>query len=213
VAASNPKAASNDGFSLARVFIKVSILVVSMVSTAIFLARISPDSGRSREWNLAGKLAAEKIEELKRLPADDPRLAVTDGRMAGCLTSDVSHVFGAGLDKSMVKYYDEIVAGEGGASAGADSRTTGKPTFRNATPKRGTTFGVTTNSNGPAPTAFNRRWLIQKDVPVAGVKRVTVVVSLEGGGRKPPLTYQLSAVCPSGDLPSNRSSALETFNK
>jgi len=213
VPASNRKSTSNNGLSLARVFIKVSIVAVSMVSTAVLLARISPDSRRSREWSLAGKLAAEKIEELKRLPADDPRLAVTDGKMAGCLTSNVSQEVGVGPGRSMVKYYDEVVVGDRAASSAAANPTTTKPAFRDATPKPGTTFGETTNPNEPARTAFNRRWLIQKDVPVAGVKRVTVVVSLEGGDRKPPVTYQLSAAWPSGDLPSNRMFPLETFNK
>jgi prepilin-type N-terminal cleavage/methylation domain-containing protein len=43
---------------------------------------------------------------------------------------------------------------------------------------------------------FDRRWLIEQDQPVAGVRRITVLVTLLDQTVQPPVTYQMSMVRP-----------------
>lgn len=188
------KGARDKGFSVVRVLFKVTIVAVSMVSTAALLARISPDSGRSRYWSIAGKLAAEKLEELKQYTAIDPRLAVPDGKMAGSLTSDISQDVAAGTGSVVVQYYDEVVVGKGGAYSETVKRT--PASSRTERQKSHRTLIATATSNSPTSMTFKRRWLIQKDIPMRGMNRVTVLVSLEGAGSQLPVTYQLSAARP-----------------
>jgi hypothetical protein len=42
---------------------------------------------------------------------------------------------------------------------------------------------------------FKRRWVIEKDMPVAGVRRITVAVSLPSTAG-PPVNFQMSMVRP-----------------
>jgi hypothetical protein len=43
---------------------------------------------------------------------------------------------------------------------------------------------------------FDRRWVIEQDKPVAGVRRITVLVILADKTIQPPVTYQMSMVRP-----------------
>jgi prepilin-type N-terminal cleavage/methylation domain-containing protein len=57
----------------------------------------------------------------------------------------------------------------------------------------------TTSDSATAPTAgetFDRRWIIEQDQPVAGVRRVTVLVTLMDATIQPPVTFQMSMVRP-----------------
>jgi hypothetical protein len=46
----------------------------------------------------------------------------------------------------------------------------------------------------PNSVAFHRRWVIEMDQPVTGVKRITVLVTLTNQYIKPPVSYQMSMV-------------------
>lgn len=66
--------------------------------------------------------------------------------------------------------------------------------------------GRTPNSNSnPAPCfanppsagmTFGRRWVIEQDQPVVGVRRITVLVTLQDLTIQPPVTFQMSMVRP-----------------
>jgi hypothetical protein len=43
---------------------------------------------------------------------------------------------------------------------------------------------------------FDRRWVIEQDKPVAGVRRITVLVTLRDLTVQPPVTFQMSMVRP-----------------
>jgi hypothetical protein len=43
---------------------------------------------------------------------------------------------------------------------------------------------------------FHRRWLIEGDTPVTGVRRVTVIVTLANKTVTPTVNFQMSAVRP-----------------
>ncbi|MGO8791812.1 MAG: prepilin-type N-terminal cleavage/methylation domain-containing protein [Terriglobia bacterium] len=49
---------------------------------------------------------------------------------------------------------------------------------------------------GNAGETFDRRWVIEQDEPVAGVRRITVLVTLMDQTVQPPVTYQMTMVRP-----------------
>jgi hypothetical protein len=61
----------------------------------------------------------------------------------------------------------------------------------------GSTPAVTNSSTAPTVgETFDRRWVIEQDQPVAGVRRITVLVTLMDQTIKPPVTFQMSMVRP-----------------
>lgn len=48
----------------------------------------------------------------------------------------------------------------------------------------------------PSGETFDRRWMIEQDKPVAGVRRITVLVTLMDQTVQPPVTFQMSMVRP-----------------
>lgn len=62
----------------------------------------------------------------------------------------------------------------------------------------GLTPTVQTQSSPPsnATETFDRRWVIEQDQPIAGVRRITVLVTLIDQTVQPPVTYQMSMVRP-----------------
>lgn len=53
-----------------------------------------------------------------------------------------------------------------------------------------------TSPPSDAGETFDRRWVIEQDEPIPGVRRVTVLVTLMDQTVQPPVTYQMSAVRP-----------------
>jgi prepilin-type N-terminal cleavage/methylation domain-containing protein len=62
----------------------------------------------------------------------------------------------------------------------------------------GQTPAITNSSSAPSAggETFDRRWVIEQDEPVAGVRRITVLVTLMDQTVQPPLTYQMTMVRP-----------------
>ncbi len=62
----------------------------------------------------------------------------------------------------------------------------------------GQTPTITNSSTAPSAggETFDRRWVIEQDQPIAGVRRITVLVTLMDQTIQPPLTYQMTMVRP-----------------
>lgn len=80
-------------------------------------------------------------------------------------------------------------------------------TYQTALPPSASYTTLTFSPNGQAPVisigqtapanageTFDRRWVIEQDQPVAGIRRVTVLVTLVDLTVQPPVTYQMSMV-------------------
>ena len=187
------------GFSLLEVMISLLILAVGLLALAALISKADSSTGRSRYMSTAGLLATEKLEELNRLPADDPAIKIPVGTSVGSLTANVGPVT---VDGSRLSYFDNVYLSSG--NSGQISVTTTKSDATGyltqiQTPDAGTKAG-TTAATPPAPTSdmlnFQRRWLIESDIPglPPGVRRVTVVVTLVNGSALPPVNFQMSAV-------------------
>ena len=191
------------GFTLIETMVAIAVLTIGLMGAAALMTRMLSDSGRSRYMSVAAILASEKLEDLNRFPADDPAVVVPSGPTAGSLTADTSQTVTVGVNTETVDYFDvvQLSSGNGGiseTSSGKDSA--GSTVFTTITHQPdGTVVTAVTAALPPLGTdtlIFNRRWVIEKDQPVSGVRRVTVLVTLKNPVLAQTITFQNSMVRP-----------------
>jgi prepilin-type N-terminal cleavage/methylation domain-containing protein len=183
------------GFTLVETLVAMFIMAVGMLGVAALMSQMSGSSINSRYMSTEALLASEKLEDLSRYNSTDPNLAA-GGNV------DLTKAAAAG-------YSDQIQV-----STGTDGSPTGdiKETFT-GTDVNGTYYVTISHSpngtaqtsdkvyaNPPAPTSdmasFGRRWLIEANTPVAGVRRITVLVNLTNAVQGQQATFQMSMVRP-----------------
>jgi prepilin-type N-terminal cleavage/methylation domain-containing protein len=180
------------GFTLLETLIAITVLAVGMLGVAAMLCNMDSNTGRSRYMSIAALLASEKLEELNRFPATDDNIQVSSGVMAGSLAADSS--------AGSVNYFDQIAISSGnGSIAETTTQVDGSGTTVYSTTSQSPNGEVITTTSSAPPTSpdmlqFKRRWLIEKDVPVAGVCRITVLVTLTNISSKTPVDFRMSMV-------------------
>jgi len=158
-----------------------------MLAVAGVLARMLSTSSRARYMSMAAELASEKLEDLNRWPADAPAVSVTTGTSAGSLTQNIP------------SYFDEVgVSNSNGALVEWVSGTgdTGATNYTVTSFHSNGTVTTLTSSTAPVGMTYLRRWLIEKDEPTPGLRRVTTMIQLEDNSVQPPVTFQMSMVRP-----------------
>jgi len=192
------KARSSRGFTLLEVVAAAAILVLGLLGIAAMMNRMALHTNESRYQSDEALLVSEKLEDLNRYPTVDRALLA-----GGSLTNNVSLPNPNG---TVTDYFDQVqISTSNGSSV---EITTGKDTNGNPnytqlvhTPNGGAQAKVIPGPP-PAPTpdmlVFNRRWLIEQDVPIAGVRRVTVIVSLANNlaGQAGAASFQATMVRP-----------------
>ena len=177
------------GFTIIEVLVASVILIVGLVSVAGLLGTTLGSTARSGYMNQAATLATEKLEDLSRYPSADPTIAA-----GGSLSSDTV--------SSNAPYYDEVFfsPSQGAMEETIGSDNNGTTQYQTVSYTPGGQISVSTaQASGPSAAgqiAFKRRWIIEANSPVTGVRRITVLVSLENSMLQPPVTFQLSTVRP-----------------
>jgi Tfp pilus assembly protein PilV len=179
------------GFTLVEVVVASFILIVGVVAVAGVVGSTLGNTQRSEYMTQASTLATEKLEDLNRYPTTDANVFVSNGVSAGSITSDVDG------------YYDDVYFSP---TAGAIVETTASLTSTGTQQYTTTTYTPDGNITAPvvttsAPTTtgstvFERRWIIEQDVPVVGIRRVTVLVTLLNQDAASAVTFQMSMVRP-----------------
>lgn len=193
------KRAPERGFTMIEVAVAMAVLTVGLVSMALLMTNTLASTNESRFLSLASTLASEKLEDLDRWAFDDPQVAVTSGSTAGSLTADIVQNVTVGAVTVSVNYYDFISLG---ADQGTYSETLsgldpgGKTLYTTTSHAPNGQITITTSANAPALIAFKRRWVIEKDTPIAAVRRITVLVTSQDPTVRPPVTFQMSMVRP-----------------
>lgn len=193
---SRRKARRTRGFALIETMIAIVILAIGLLGMAALLARLSSTTTGSRYGGIQTLLASEKLEDLSRRPSVDPAIAAPGGQ-AGNLTLDTSQSVTVGAVTETVPYYDDvqISSGNGGITETVNS---GGSNYIVTTHQSNGTASSTATTVAPAISndmlTFKRRWLIEQDKPVVGVRRITVVVTLTDGMGAP--AFQMSTVRP-----------------
>ncbi len=191
---------SASGFTLAEVMVSMAILTVGLLGVASLISSTLATGTQARFMNMANILASDKLDSLNKWPSSDPNVA-PGGALSGPDTC------AAGDD-----YCDQIVLSE---TSGANYET--QTQMVNGVPVTTTIVHTNTgcvdtpaNCGAPNPdnsgSKFTRRWLITLNptitsaagVPttVTGVRRITVVVSLNNQNSQAPVAFQMSMVRP-----------------
>lgn len=197
----NSRVASR-GFTVLEVLVAMVVLAIGLVAMASLMAGMVSGTTGSKYMSLASTLASEKLEDLNRWPAADPHVAVSSGTTAGSLTADVVQNVTVGTTTTSVNYFDEVLmSATGGAVtetvSGLDAA--GNAVYTTTTHQPDGTVVTTTSSTAPATAGtvrFKRRWIIEKDAPVTGVRRITMRVILSSQLIEPGVTFQMSMVRP-----------------
>lgn len=185
------------GFTMMEVMISITILSVGLLSLAGLISKMSQNTDQSRYMSLAAMLTSEKLEDLNRYPAVDPAVTVASGTTAGSLTTDTTATVGG----NTIAYYDQVMMSSGNGSVEETIRAedAGGTKYKTTLHKPDGTVSTQTVTTAPDATAdmliFNRRWIIEQDTPIVGVRRVTVRVSLLTPNG-PPVNFQMSMVRP-----------------
>jgi prepilin-type N-terminal cleavage/methylation domain-containing protein len=198
---SNGKPTRAAGFSLIEVVIAIAILSIGLLSVALLVSGTLNSGTRSRYMNIANVLASEKLDNLNKWPSSDPNVAA-----GGSLTGPATCTAGDA-------YCDQVTVAE---STGADFETqtqmvNGNPVTSTIVHTSSGCVDTPANCGVPTPSssasAFTRRWLITANptilasatgstITATGLKRVTVVVSLDNSPTQAPVSFQMSMVRP-----------------
>lgn len=198
---------SSRGFTMVEVMVAILVLTIGLVALSSLATATLSGTENARFAGLAANLASEKLEDLNRWPYWDPNVYASSGTTAGSLTSDAqASVTSQGVTET-VNYYDNVYISDTNSSStvetGAITETVlglvnGTETYTTLTHNPDGTLHQTQSTSPPAaiPNAigFHRRWVIEMDQPVTGVKRLTVQVTLTNQFIKPPVSYQMSLV-------------------
>jgi prepilin-type N-terminal cleavage/methylation domain-containing protein len=201
---SYPNPRRESGFTLLETIIAMVILTVGMLALASLFAKTTLTTNMSRYMSTQSLLASEKLDDLNRLSEKSvpPAIAVPGGGTAGSLTADTTAVVTSNGVTANVDYFDtvQISAGNTGVSETFTGLNAGgQTTYTTVTHSPNglvTTAAATTVAPVPPPDAINfkRRWVIEQGVPVVGVRRITVVVSVMDVPNAVP--FQMSMVRP-----------------
>jgi prepilin-type N-terminal cleavage/methylation domain-containing protein len=206
------------GFTIIEVLVASLILAIGVLSAAALIGSVVGGTSRSEYMNQAATIASEKLEDLNRWPASyspitgdigDPHVVVNNGTSVGSLTSDVVQNVTANGSTEAVNYYDEVYFNptQGALDEVVSSLNgSGNVQYTNISHPATGMISDPGGSNPPAPTSappsssgaiqFERRWIIELNQPVTGVRRVTVLVTCMNGFVQPPVTFQMSLVRP-----------------
>jgi hypothetical protein len=186
-----------------EVLVATFVLLVGLVAAAAVVGSTLGNTARSGYMTQAATVATEKLEDLNRYPSTDAHEVVPNGTSVGSLTSDVLQDVTTNGVTVPVNYYDEVYfSPTQGAlvETGSSLDAMGNPQYSTITYTPDGQIQTSAASATPPSTAgsiaFERRWVIDQDQPITGVRRVTVLVTLLNQAVQPPVTFQMSMVRP-----------------
>jgi Tfp pilus assembly protein PilV len=179
------------GFTIVEVVVASFILIVGIVAVAGVVGSTLGNTARSEYMTQAATLATEKLEDLNRFPQSDANVTVTNGVSAGSLTADTAGYFDE-------VYFSPALGAIVETTTGLDANGNLQYTTTNYTPDGQMSPPVNTSSapSSAGSTVFDRRWIIEQDQPVVGVRRVTVLVTLLNQTAASAVKFQMSMVRP-----------------
>jgi len=206
------KQTRDQGFTLIECMIAIAVLTVGVCAMALLGGTMMSTGQHSKYMSVAATLASEKLEDLNRWNGNyDVAVCVPTGSTTvGSLTTDVlqTTTCPVGLQSGSVAYYDDVTLtltnGNGDCpnpSTGCFAETVSSVNAGNT--QYTTTYhspdgviGTAPPSGTAPPTTFHRRWVIEANQPVNGVRRVTVLVTLMDQTIHPGAVFQMSIVRP-----------------
>lgn len=197
------------GFTVLEVLFSIVILSVGLVTLSSLAAQTLSGTSRSRFMSLAANLASEKLEDLNRWPTTDCNVAVPAASTNGSLTTDTTASVSCGGGTTTIYYYDDVNISDTTGSVSETTSAISGGTLTYTTTSHNPDGLLNSDGSGTLPyttsasttavpnaTGFHRRWTIEMDQPLTGVRRITVLVTLANQYMNPPISYQMSMVRP-----------------
>lgn len=161
------------GFTLIETMVAILVLTIGLFSVAALMSSSLNMSAHARYLSTAALLASEKLEDLSRLPNNDTALNPGTYNDTVQISSNNGNVAETTSEGGITTLYTQTPDG-------------------NLTPVTGGAMPAATKDT----LTFNRSWTVVKDVPITGVRQVTVTVTLTNTSLKPAVTFQSSMVHP-----------------
>jgi prepilin-type N-terminal cleavage/methylation domain-containing protein len=199
------KEKSDPGFTMIEVLVAIVVLCTGMVALSSVAAQALSGTARSGFVGIVSDLASEKLEDLNRWPQASANICGPSGGTEGSLTSDIqvaTVTCGGTALTGPINYFDDVnVNNSSGAVcetvssiiAGVQQYTT---TCHQPSGLVSTSTSASASASDPGTTAYHRRWTIEEDQPIPGVRRMTVLVMMQNSFVNPPVSYQMSMVRP-----------------
>jgi type II secretory pathway pseudopilin PulG len=196
------------GFTLIEALAASVILGTAVLAVGLLIIKMTSGSVESKDTSSATVLLSEKIEDLNRWDVDDPQVCVPTGLVTvGSVTSDITQTTTCSQGASAsVNYYDDVYPSlsngattcpnpTAGCFAETVSSTVGTSLQYTTTFHSPDGIVQSTSANSPpSGVTFHRRWVIEANAPIAGSRRITVLVTKANA--TPPVTLQMSIVRP-----------------
>lgn len=205
------------GFTMIEVIFAMAVLLIAVSAMAMLAAVMLTRGRQSRYMNVAEALASEKLEDLSRWTIYSPTICMsgTDTSEGSLTTPTVTTVTCANGNSASVSYYDDVsidfTSSNGSCGNATDgcfaetvtSTASGSTTYYTTYHSPSGvipgnpdgTSNPTSSTTAPSNLVFHRSWLIENNVPVTGLRRVTVKVTLTGDNSvKPGVSVQMSMV-------------------
>jgi Tfp pilus assembly protein PilV len=179
------------GFTIVEVLVAAFILIVGLVAVAGVVGSTLGNTTRSEYMTQAATLATEKLEDLNRYPPSDANVAVPNGISAGTLATDTAGYFDEVYFSSLEGALEETTT-----SLDVNNNVQYKTTTYTPDGNMSTSAATTAAPSATGSTVFKRRWIVELNQPVSGVRRITVLVTLLNQDVQPPVTFQMSMVRP-----------------
>jgi prepilin-type N-terminal cleavage/methylation domain-containing protein len=178
----SPRKSRRDlGFTLIETMIALLVLTIGLVGTAALMSTTVSTTARSHLMSTAAMLASEKLEDLDRFDKID-----TPVQPGGSIAADAAG------------YFDHVQISVDNGVISETTTTNGVSTAYVQQP--GGVMTVVPGAGLPPPTSdtqtFDRRWVVLKDVPIVGVRTITVLVTAQNQTVNRQATFQMSMVRP-----------------
>jgi len=161
------------GFTLVETMVAILVLTIGLFSVAALMSSSLNMSAHARYMSTAAMLASEKLEDLSRLPNNDSALNPGTYNDTVHISSNNGNIVDATSEGGITTLYTQTPNGLITSVAGGALPAATKDTL-----------------------TYNRSWTVVKDVPITGVRQVTVTITLANTSLKPPVTFQSSMVHP-----------------
>lgn len=161
------------GFTLVETMVAILVLTIGLFSVAALISSTLNTGAHARYMSTAALLASEKLEDLSRLPNNDSALAPGTYTDAVQISSNNGNIAETTSGDGVTTLYTQTPGGS-----------------------------ITSQTGGALPAAakdtltFNRTWTVTSNTPIAGVRQITILVTLANQSLKPPVTFQSSLVHP-----------------
>lgn len=188
-----------------EVLVAMFILATGLVALSSLAAQTLSGTARSGFMGMTSNLASEKLEDLNRWPEADPNVCGPTSASQGSLSSDIqvsTVTCNGAVLAGPINYFDDVnINNSSGAVcetvssilAGVQQYTT---TCHSPSGLITSSTSTSASASDPGTTAFHRRWTIEQDQPLTGVKRITVLVTMQNSYTNPPVSFQMSMVRP-----------------